>query len=125
MTPPPRPAPLAPLARITLADLLLVLIVNLGTLRLAGTLLGGLVGQAARAQDGSGETTILSVTLAMILFQALVMLASLRVVILHKHGLAGPIWACARRPGSGTRGRSGWLSPCCRWSPPSMPRSPG
>lgn len=77
-------------ARIPVSDLLLVLIVNVGILRLAGALLGSLAAGALRSPDDSGAGTALTVTLSLILFQALVMVASLWVLILQKHDLT---WA--------------------------------
>ena len=79
------------LDRVALSDLLLVLIVNLGILRLAGLLVGTMIAAARGGREAAGdETLILVMTLVLILFQALVMLGSLRTLILRKYGLT---WA--------------------------------
>ena len=86
----PQPTALAR-APITPADLLLLLIVNLGIMRIAGLLIGGMLGFAQGGREGAGnETAVLISTLLLILFQALVMLGSLRALILQKYGLT---WA--------------------------------
>ena len=85
-TPPPNG-----LSRVTLSDLLLVLIVNLGILRFAGLMVGTMIAAARGGREDAGDQTlVLVVTMALILFQALVMLGSLRALILNKYGLT---WA--------------------------------
>lgn len=88
--PAPNPPSLAR-AQIAFADLLLLLIVNLGTLRLAGILIGTLIGVARGGREDAGQDTALLIsTWLLILCQALVILVSLRVLILRKYGLT---WA--------------------------------
>ena len=88
---PPAPPPSPGLARIALADLLWLLIVNLGILRIAGLLIGGLLEVARGGREDTGsDTPALVAMLALILFQALVILISLRILILEKYGLS---WA--------------------------------
>lgn len=95
MSPPapqgPTPGQQSVLNRIGITDLLLVLIVNLGIMRLASLVVGGLLGAArgGRTDPQPGnETFVLVLTLALILFQALVMLATVRALVLRKYGLA-------------------------------------
>lgn len=91
MSPPVPNLPPVARAPITLSDLLLLLIVNIGTLRFAGVLVGSMLGLARAGRDaGDNGTAVVVVTLVMILFQALVILASLRILILRKYGLT---WA--------------------------------
>lgn len=65
-------------------DLLLVLIVSLGAVRLAGTLTAGWLGPEPGAGGGN---RVLLVTLALLLFQALVMLGAIWALVLARHGL--------------------------------------
>ena len=94
MTPPapqgPNPGPQALLSRIAVTDLLLVLIVNLGIMRLASLVVGGLLGAASGGRTDpqpGNETFVLVLTLALILFQAIVMLGTVQALVLKKYGL--------------------------------------
>ncbi len=75
-------------ARITISRLLLVLIVNLGTLRVAGLFFGGIIGAARGGREDLDETLLLAITLAVILFQTIILLASLRALILRPYGIS-------------------------------------
>jgi len=94
MTPPapqgPNPGPQALLSRIGVTDLLLVLIVNLGIMRLASLVVGGLLGAASGGRTDpqpGNETFVLILTLALILFQAIVMLGTVQALVLKKYAL--------------------------------------
>ncbi len=76
--------------RVTATELLLFLIVNLGTLRVAGLFFGSVIGAARGGREDHDETLVLAVTLALIFLQTLVLLATLRALILRRHGMS---WA--------------------------------
>lgn len=76
--------------RVTAGDLLLFLIVNLGALRLMALFIGGIVGAARGGRAEHDDTLMLVITLAVILFQSLILLVSLHKLILRRHGLT---WA--------------------------------
>ncbi len=77
-------------AQVTASELLLFLIVNLGTLRLAGVFFGGVFDAARGGREDHDETLVLAFTLIVILFQSLVLLATLRALILRRYGIS---WA--------------------------------
>jgi len=76
--------------QVTVSRLLLVLIVNLGTMRLAALFFGSVYSAASGGREDHGETLLLIITLAAVLFQTLVLFVSLRTMILRRYGLS---WA--------------------------------
>jgi CAAX protease family protein len=74
---------------VTGGDLLLLLIINIGAVRLIGAFIGVLVAPAANEDKISGDI-LLVVTLFLLLLQALVVVASIRVLVVRKYGLT---WA--------------------------------
>jgi membrane protease YdiL (CAAX protease family) len=86
----PPPAPPRPRALpVTASDLLLILIVSLGAVRLAAGLVAGLLRPLDGAADHANEN-VLAVTVGLIVFQATVMLLAIYVIVLRRYGLA---WA--------------------------------
>lgn len=74
---------------VTGGDLLLLLIINIGAVRLIGAFIGILVAPAANEDKMSGDT-LLVVTLFLLLLQAMVVVASIRVLVVRKYSLT---WA--------------------------------